>query len=351
MNEKLISLEEFWTLREQLPIIDARSEGEFLQSHIPNAFNLPILSTEERVIVGTLYKELGSLEATLKGFELVGPRFHKIQKEAIQKFPKGKIIVYCWRGGMRSQILSWLLSMVGFQVFRIIGGYKTYRNFTYEEVRKNWKLLLLGGKTGVGKTRLLLELERLGEKILDLEALAHHKGSAFGAIGQKPQPSVEQFENLMAEKLRLMDSENFIWLENESRRIGKIIINEEFFELMSKSPMVDIRRSEKERIQLIEEEYSFLPKEELIAAVNRLKKKLGGLRTTEAIEDIINDNHQSWIANLLIYYDKTYQFDLERHDPKSIQILDLTGIDLTESCQLLLKTKNHFDGKLTNSTH
>ncbi len=351
MNEKLISLEEFWTLREQLPIIDARSEGEFLQSHIPNAFNLPILSTEERVIVGTLYKELGSLEATLKGFELVGPRFHKIQKEAIQKFPKGKIIVYCWRGGMRSQILSWLLSMVGFQVFRIIGGYKAYRNFTYEEVRKNWKLLLLGGKTGVGKTRLLLELERLGEKILDLEALAHHKGSAFGAIGQKPQPSVEQFENLMAEKLRLMDSENFIWLENESRRIGKIIINEEFFELMSKSPMVDIRRSEKERIQLIEEEYSFLPKEELIAAVNRLKKKLGGLRTTEAIEDIINDNHQSWIANLLIYYDKTYQFDLERHDPKSIQILDLTGIDLTESCQLLLKTKNHFDGKLTNSTH
>jgi tRNA 2-selenouridine synthase len=120
---------------------------------------------------------------------------------------------------------------------------------------------------------------------------------------------------------------------------------------MSKSPLVDIRKSEEERIQLIVEEYSFLPKEELIAAINRLKKKLGGLRTTEAIEDIINDNHQSWIANLLIYYDKTYQFDLERHDPKSVQILDLTGIDLTESCQLLLKTKNQFDGKLTNTTH
>lgn len=351
MNEKLISLEEFWSLRKQIPMIDARSEGEFLQSHIPNSFNIPILSNEERIIVGTLYKEKGSLEATLKGFELVGPRFHEIQKEALQKFPKGKIIVYCWRGGMRSQILSWLLSMVGFEVFRIKGGYKTYRTFTFEEVRKDWKLLILGGKTGVGKTRLLQELKKLGEQILDLEELANHKGSAFGAIGQKPQPSVEQFENLMAEELRLNDPEKIIWLENESRRIGKIIINDQFFELMSKSPLIDIRRSETERILLIEEEYSFLPKEELIAAVNRLKKKLGGLRTTEAIEDIINDNHQSWIANLLIYYDKTYQFDLERHDPKSVKILDLTGINIKESCQLLLKTKSQFDGKVTNSSH
>jgi len=351
MNEKLISLKEFWLLREQIPMIDARTEGEFLQSHIPNAFNLPILSNEERIIVGTLYKEKGSLEATLKGFELVGPRFHTIQKEALRKFPEGKIIVYCWRGGMRSQILSWLLSMVGFEVFRLKGGYKTYRTFTFEEVRKDWKLLLLGGKTGVGKTKLLQELRSLGEQILDLEDLANHKGSAFGAIGKKPQPSVEQFENLMAEELLLKDPEKIIWLENESRRIGKIIINDDFFELMSKSPLIDIRKSEEERIQLIEEEYSFLPKEELISAVNRLKKKLGGIRTTEAIEDIINDNHQSWIANLLIYYDKTYQFDLERHDPKSVEILDLTGITLSESGQLLLKTKNQFDAKFTNSTH
>jgi tRNA 2-selenouridine synthase len=351
MNEKLISLEEFWSFRKEIPVIDARTEGEYLQSHIPNSYNLPILSNEERIIVGTLYKEKGAIEATLKGFELVGPRFHDIQKEALKKFTEGKIIVYCWRGGMRSQILSWLLSMVGFKVFRLKGGYKTYRTFTFEEVRKNWNLLLLGGKTGVGKTRLLQHLKGLGEQTLDLEELANHKGSAFGAIGQKPQPSVEQFENLMGEELRLKDPGKIIWIENESRRIGKIIINDQFFELMSKSPLVDIRKSEEERIQLIVEEYSFLPKEELIAAINRLKKKLGGLRTTEAIEDIINDNHQSWIANLLIYYDKTYQFDLERHDPKSVQILDLTGIDLTESCQLLLKTKNQFDGKLTNTTH
>lgn len=351
MQEKLISLEEFWELRKSIPVVDARSEGEFLQSHIPEAINLPILTNEERVIVGTLYKEKGSLAATVKGFELVGPRFHEIQKSAIQQFEKVQIIVYCWRGGMRSQILSWLLSMIGFEVFRLKGGYKTYRTFTFEEVRKNWRLLLLGGKTGVGKTRILKELEKQGEQILDLEDLANHRGSAFGAIGQKPQPSVEQFENLMAEELRKKDPEQIIWVENESRRIGKIVINDHFFHLMESSPILDIRKSDEERIQLIQEEYSMLPKEELIAAVNRLKKKLGGLRTTEAIEAIINENHTSWIANLLIYYDKTYQFDLERHEPSMVEILDLSGKDLSESCQLLLNTKNQINGKLTNATH
>jgi len=351
MKEKLISLEEFWSLRTQTPLIDARSEGEFAQSHIPGACNIPILTNEARIIVGTIYKEKGAIEATLKGFELVGPRFHEIQKSALGKFPDGKILVYCWRGGMRSQILSWLLSMVGFEVYRLKGGYKTYRTFTFEQVRKNWNLLVLGGKTGVGKTRLLKELETRGEQILDLEALANHKGSAFGAIGQAPQPSVEQFENLMSEELAKKDPEKIIWLENESRRIGKIVLNDHFFDQMAKSPLIDIRKPEADRIQLIKEEYSQLPKEELIAAVNRLKKKLGGLRTTKAIEDIINDNHESWISNMLIYYDKTYQFDLERHSSDTIEILDLSNKDLNESTEILLKLKSIIHGKLTNPTH
>ncbi|MBN3580789.1 tRNA 2-selenouridine(34) synthase MnmH [Algoriphagus aestuarii] len=351
MKEKLISLEEFWSLRIQVPIIDARSEGEFEQSHIPGAFNIPILSNSERVIVGTMYKEKGALEATLKGFQLVGPRFYEIQKSALTRFPEGKILVYCWRGGMRSQILSWLLSMVGFEVYRLKGGYKTYRTFTFEQVRKDWNMLVLGGKTGVGKTRLLKALESRGEQIIDLEALANHKGSAFGAIGQKPQPSVEQFENLLAEELAKKDPEKIIWLENESRRIGKIVLNDHFFDQMATSPLVDIRKQESDRIKLIIEEYSHLPTEELIAAVNRLKKKLGGLRTTEAIQDIIQGNHEGWISNMLIYYDKTYQFDLERHRPDLIEVLDLSNKDLNESIDKLLQLKSLIHGKLTNTTH
>jgi tRNA 2-selenouridine synthase len=292
MAEKMISLDEFWVLRDQIPIIDARSEGEFELGHLPNAQNIPILNNEERVVVGTIYKEKGAEKATLKGFELVGPRFHLIQKEALKKFPSKKIITYCWRGGMRSQILSWLLEMIGFEVFRLEGGYKTYRNYTYQLVRRDWKLIVLGGKTGTGKTRILHELKIQGEQTIDIEGLANHKGSSFGSIGQPPQPSVEQFENLFAEQLREMDPQIPIWVENESRKIGRLILADRFYEQMIQSPLINIQKSEAERIQLIAEEYSKLPPDELKAAVNRLSKRLGGLRTTQAIAAIESQNHE-----------------------------------------------------------
>lgn len=344
MAAQLISLNEFWKLRDQLPLIDARSEGEFAQSHIPGAFNLPILTNQERIVVGTLYKEKGSIEATLKGFELVGPRFHQIQKEALERFPNRQLIVYCWRGGMRSQILSWLLSMVGFEIFRLKGGYKTYRTYTFEKVRATYPFLVLGGKTGTGKTVLLKKLKESGEQVINLEGLAHHKGSSFGSIGQLPQPTVEQFENLLAEQLRGMDSSLPIWVENESRKIGRLIIPDQLYSQMIKSPLLEIEKSEQERIHHIAEEYAQLPEEELIAAVKRLQKRLGGLRTQQAISDIEAKNHDSWIANLLIYYDKTYDFDLDRHEESKILHLSFARKSLEEQTQLLLKAKYQFYG-------
>jgi tRNA 2-selenouridine synthase len=344
MAEKLISLVEFETLRKQCPIVDARSENEFAQSHIPEALNLPILNNQERIEVGTLYKNKGPEKAILKGFELVGPRFHQIQKEALALFPEKKIILYCWRGGMRSQILSWILSMVGFEIYRLEGGYKTYRNFTFEEVRKELKILVLGGKTGTGKTFLLKNLKENGEQVLDLEGLAHHRGSSFGSIGLPPQPSVEQFENLLAEKLKNLDPNEPIWVENESRKIGRVILPDRFFEQMGQSPMIDIQKFEEERIQHIAEEYAILPQEELIQAVNRLQKKLGGLRTQQAIEDIRNGNHSSWISNLMIYYDKTYEFDLQRHSSEKTLTLDLSSQSLDSQVKLLLQAKNQLYG-------
>ena len=348
MAEQLISLNEFWNLREQIPLIDARSEGEFEQSQIPGSFNLPILTNEERIKVGTLYKEKGSIKATLKGFELVGPRFHQIQKEALERFPDRKAIVYCWRGGMRSQILSWLLSMVGFEIYRLKGGYKTYRTYTFEKVRENYPLLVLGGKTGTGKTVLLKKLKEAGEQVIDLEGLANHKGSSFGAIGQKPQPTVEQFENELAEELRLMDLRNPIWVENESRKIGRLIIPDHFYEQMINSPLVEIHKSDEERIEHIAEEYGKLPEAELIAAVKRLQKRLGGLRTQQAILDIQEKNHTSWISNLLLYYDKTYDFDLHRHETNKTIHLDIVGFPSSKQVEVLLNTKNKFYGIPTN---
>lgn len=344
MNETLISLSDFFELRQSLPVLDARSEGEFSQSHIPNAFNIPILNNQERIEVGTLYKNEGSEKATLKGFELVGPRFHQIQKEAIELFPERKIILYCWRGGMRSQILSWLLSMVGFKIFRIKGGYKTYRTFTYQEVRKKRKILVLGGKTGVGKTVLLEQLRRKGEQTIDLEGLANHKGSSFGSIGQKPQPTVEQFENFLAEEMLKLDTENVLWLENESRKIGRIILPDLLNNQMKSAPLIDIQKSETERVQHISEEYGSLPKADLIAAIKRLSKKLGGLRTQKAIDDVEHEKTANWVENVLIYYDKAYDFDLEKHESQQVNEINLSEKNWEEQAELLITLKNKIYG-------
>ena len=344
MAEVILTLENFWTLREQLPLVDARSEGEFAQSHIPGAINIPILDNAERIQVGTLYKQAGPEKATLKGFELVGPRFHLIQREALRKFPAKKLILYCWRGGMRSQILSWLLTQVGFEIYRLEGGYKTYRSFTYAAVRKSYPLLVLGGKTGAAKTVLLQKLKERGEQVVDLEGLANHKGSSFGAIGQPAQPTVEQFENLLAEQLREIHLDQALWVENESRRIGQIILPDSFYLQMTQSPRIEIDKTDEERIAHIASEYAALDQGELSAAVLRLQKRLGGDRTKQALEAIQTNQPEIWIPILLLYYDKTYEFDLERHEVSKTIRLNLQGLSLEDQVNLLLQTKPKVNG-------
>jgi tRNA 2-selenouridine synthase len=339
MAEVTLTLDNFWTLREQLPLVDARSEGEFAQSHIPGAINIPILNNAERIQVGTLYKQAGPEKATLKGFELVGPRFHLIQREALRNFPNKKVMLYCWRGGMRSQILSWLLTQVGFEVYRLAGGYKTYRTFTFNEVRKPYPLLVLGGKTGAAKTVLLQKLKERGEQVVDLEGLANHKGSSFGAIGLPGQPTVEQFENLLAEQLRKIQPDRAIWVENESRRIGRIILPDPFFLQMTQSPRIEIEKTDTERIAHIAREYAGLDQVELTDAVLRLQKRLGGDRTNQAVEAIQANQPEIWIPILLQYYDKTYSYDLARHEVSKTIHLNLEGLALEDQVNLLLQTK------------
>ncbi len=339
MAEVILTLENFWALRERLPLVDARSEGEFAQSHIPGAINIPILNNTERIQVGTLYKQAGPEKATLKGFELVGPRFYLIQREALRNFKEKKILLYCWRGGMRSQILSWLLTQVGFEVYRLAGGYKTYRSFTFNEVRKTYPLLVLGGKTGAAKTVLLQKLKERGEQVVDLEGLANHKGSSFGAIGQPAQPTVEQFENLLAEQLRNFQSDQTIWVENESRRIGRIMLPDSFYLQLTQSPRIEIEKTEKERIAHITKEYAALDQAELSAAVLRLQKRLGGDRTKHALEAIQANQPEIWIPILLQYYDKTYSYDLARHEVSKTFHLSLEGLALEDQVNLLLQTK------------
>jgi tRNA 2-selenouridine synthase len=303
------------------------------------------LNNEERKEVGIVYKNEGNNPAVVKGFELVGPRFHLIINEAIRLFPEKKVLIYCWRGGMRSEIMSWILGMNGFEVFRLNGGYKSYRKLTYDVVRQKRNYLVLGGKTGVGKTDLLHHLKKLGENIIDLEDLAKHKGSSFGGIGKDPQPSIEQFENMLAEELfRISDSKE-IWIENESRRIGKVILTKELYEHIIKAPLIEIHKTREERIQNIKKEYAHLPVEDLKNAVKRLQKKLGSLRTAEAIEAIDSRQHDLWVDNLLQYYDRAYDYDLEEN-PRDLALnLDLSNFDFKASCLKLLSLKKSIKWK------
>ncbi len=234
-------------------LLDARSESEFAHAHIPGAINIPILNDEERKQVGTEYKQNGRERAILLGFRLVGPRFHQIIAETASQSESNQLLIYCWRGGMRSQILAWLLSLYGFRIQLLKGGYKAFRNHALEICSQHKNFLVVGGATGSGKTELLSLLANHGEQVLDLESLAIHRGSAFGGIGLPPQPSNEYFENQIAMALMAMVPEKVIWIENESRTIGRCAIPNALFETIRQSRVIELNvptETRKERITM-----------------------------------------------------------------------------------------------------
>ncbi len=190
-----IDSEKFLTLSQSQVIIDVRSPSEFEHGHITGAVNIPVFDDEERKKVGTLYKQAGKQPAIMAGFDFVGPKMSQIAKLAQKAAPQKRVFIHCWRGGMRSSGIGWLLKTAGFEVSVLEGGYKTYRRFVRQKLGEEINLIVLGGKTGSGKSDILNELATFGEQIIDLEKIAHHKGSAFGDLGQEKQPSNEQFEN------------------------------------------------------------------------------------------------------------------------------------------------------------
>lgn len=189
------------------PLIDVRSPSEYAHAHIPGAVSIPLFSDEERKIIGTAYKQQGREVAVNEGLDFFSKRLKQIQPEALKLFHKSEenenpvFYIHCWRGGMRSGAVAWLLSLYGYKVVVLKGGYKSFRNWVLAQFEKEYSFKILGGFTGSGKTEVLNELAQLGEKTIDLEMLAHHKGSAFGSLGMPAQPSEEMFENKLAVSL------------------------------------------------------------------------------------------------------------------------------------------------------
>jgi tRNA 2-selenouridine synthase len=304
-------------------LFDARSPSEYAHAHIPGALNLPLLDDEHRRIIGITYKQEGREAAVLKGFDLVGPRFGDLVRQANGFTDQREVSVYCWRGGMRSQILAWVLQLYGFKVTILKGGYKAYRRRILVSCQQARKVVVLGGRTGSGKTELLKHLATLGEQVIDLEALAHHKGSSFGSLGEPPQPRYEYFENLLAEAWEASDPERILWIENESRTIGKVKIPDSIFDSIRNAPMIEAIIPLSVRKERILQEYGRFPKEDLIEATNRLKKRLGGLRMQDSIQALLEGRKEEWLEHLLVYYDKTYDYGTSLRIPSTIYPISL----------------------------
>lgn len=333
---KQISIVDFLNRPKNTIMLDSRSEGEFLQGHIPGAISFPVLNNEQRKQVGTCYKQKGHQAAVVLGYELVGPHFKRFVEEAYQNFPVGPIYIHCWRGGLRSQIMGSLLSSAGYQVYLLKGGYKVYRNAVLETLSGKFEFNVLGGYTGCNKTVILNELSCLGCQVLDLEALANHRGSAFGNIGLPAQISQEQYENDIYTKLVTFDFSNPVWVEDESRLIGKFQIPTKIHDAIRSSKVYFLNYSFETRCKNILELYGKFPKEDLIASTLKIKKRLGDLKTREALAFLEMGNPDEWIKIVLAYYDKLYQFGLEKREPGTIVKIELTGDELLNYLKSIL---------------
>lgn len=309
---------------DNIPLIDVRAPKEFLEGAIPGSINLPIMNDEERHLVGTCYKEKGQEEAIKLGHSLVSGKNKEgrieLWRKQISEFPETE--VFCFRGGLRSQIACQWINEAGFNKKPISGGYKRLRKFylSWLDEAPHSPLIRIGGYTGSGKTRILKQTKNF----IDLEEYAHHRGSAFGPRGV--QPSQITFENLIARDLiRLRDKK--IVVEDESATLGKVALPTRFFAELRNAPLVILEISQEERLQNIFEDYvQHQSAEFFIKNLDRIVKRIGHKKVQSLSEEITAayqagtaTAHSGWIKQLLDeYYDPLYQKDLKFNQEKVI---------------------------------
>ncbi len=333
MNDKVF-IEEFRGIDD--PILDVRSPVEFEQGNIPGSVNFPLFSNEERAKIGICYKEKGREAAIELGFDLVGPRLGDMIRRAFEIAPEKAVRVHCWRGGMRSESVAWLLESTGFRTVILDGGYKSYRRWVRQVLASPRQINILGGLTGTGKTHILKALRDNGVQVLDLEGLANHRGSSFGGLGMPPQPSTQYFENLIGEELAAFDPDRDVWIEAESGRIGKCRVPEELFRQMRSASMVGITRPIEERLRILTEMYGEADFSDLIEATKRITKQLGGERTRTAVDLISKNKIREACRVILEYYDRSYEVSSKRR-PATIFEINVGGMSAADAAAHLIR--------------
>jgi tRNA 2-selenouridine synthase len=338
MAEK-ISIQDFLLKTGHLPVIDVRSPAEFRQGHIPGAFNIPMFDNEERAVVGTIYHHSGREASVLKGMELAGPKMAGFVKQLHKITPGKEILVHCWRGGLRSTNMAWLFDQAGYHSHVLEGGYKAYRRYIRGEFSRKKNLVVLTGHTGSGKSEILQYMQKRGERVIDLENIAHHKGSVFGSSVENSQPTHEQFENDLYAQWQKTDPVTPVWIEDESRSIGNVNIPDPVYEQMSKAKAVKIEIPRETRVRRLAGEYSRIPKEELKASILKIREKMGGDRAKEAAMAVDESDFNRAIDLVLDYYDKTYSFASARKNNVILATLSFTGFDPDHIGRQLLDLK------------
>ena len=328
----------FATLEERASfdtIIDARSESEFAEDHIPGAINCPVLNDHERVVVGTLYKQDSPFAARKVGAALVARNVARHLETHFSDKPKSwKPLVYCWRGGQRSGSLTHILREVGWPAKRLQGGYKTWRHFVLEQLQHvplQFAYQVVAGPTGSAKTRVLEALQRQGHQVLNLEGLAAHKGSVLGVLPDQPQPSQKMFETQLLEVLRQFSTQRPVFIESESRTIGKLRLPATVFEGIQNGQWLHIEAERAHRVAFLLSDYAyFLQGSELPQYLDRLKE-LCGRERVEGWKQMAGAGHHAALVEALLtqHYDLHYQRSMRRTEAADLALRRVVAGDLS----------------------
>jgi tRNA 2-selenouridine synthase len=344
LKSLLVSLDKVGDFDE---IVDVRTPLEFAEDHIPGATNAPVLSNEERVLVGTTYKQVSPFEGTRLGAALVARNIaHHLETTFADRPRSWRPLIYCWRGGKRSGSVTTLFNMIGWGARQLDGGYKSYRRATLEALEtlpRRFNYIALVGPTGSGKTRLLSALQEAGAQTLDLEALAMHRGSLLGAWQGVPQPSQKRFDTLLVSALRGFDRERPVFVEAESRRIGSLSLPLALLDTFHRGACVEVCSTREDRAAFLLQDYAHL-----FDHPEHLKgqlEKLIGLHSRERVmgwQQLVDENQREELADELIarHYDPAYARSSGQHFEQLPNALQLdfrpNDADVVEQAKALL---------------